>query len=51
MVSNAKVYLPHVPDGLVRERQGSGDQGGGNNSSLLTSDWLCEGRAREPLPG
>lgn len=27
MVSNARVYLPHVQDGLVRERQGSGDQG------------------------
>lgn len=51
MVSNARVYLPHVLDGLVRERQGSGDQGGGNHSSLLISEWLCESRAGEPLPG
>lgn len=31
--------------------RGPGDQGGGSHSSLLTSDWLCEGRAGEPRPG
>lgn len=51
MVSNSGFICPMCKDGLVRERQGPGHQGGGSHSSLLTSNWLCEGRDGGFTPG